>query len=130
VIVKGHPDSPRPIDAAVAAVIAYHRASWHAGEGKPAEMGPLWWDDDDRPRAPVDEIGGRPGVTERLLDAAEAAELLNVPAGWPLEQARAGNIPHVRLGRDVRFSWPALVAWARGARAGRRACVSEAPAEG
>jgi excisionase family DNA binding protein len=42
-------------------------------------------------------------VTERLLDAAEAAELLNVPAGWPLEQARAGNIPHVRLGRDVRF---------------------------
>lgn len=30
VITKDHPDSPRKIDAAVAAVIAYDRASWHA----------------------------------------------------------------------------------------------------
>ena len=30
VIQKDHPDSPRKIDAAVAAVIAYDRAAWHA----------------------------------------------------------------------------------------------------
>ncbi|MGB2953530.1 MAG: hypothetical protein WBB74_09100 [Gaiellaceae bacterium] len=28
-ITKAHPDSPRKIDAAVAAVVAYERASWH-----------------------------------------------------------------------------------------------------
>jgi excisionase family DNA binding protein len=50
-------------------------------------------------------------VTDRLLDAAEVAELLNVPKSWPLEQARAGRIPHVRLGRYVRFRESAIVAW-------------------
>jgi excisionase family DNA binding protein len=48
---------------------------------------------------------------ERLLNAAELAERLNVPAKWPLEQARAGNIPHMRLGRYVRFSWPDVETW-------------------
>jgi excisionase family DNA binding protein len=50
-------------------------------------------------------------VTDRLLDAAAVAEMLNVPPGWPLEQARAGRIPHVRLGRYVRFRESAIVAW-------------------
>jgi excisionase family DNA binding protein len=50
-------------------------------------------------------------LTERLLTAAEVAVLLNVPKGWPLEQARAGNIPHVRLGRYVRFRESAIVVW-------------------
>ena len=30
VVTKEHPDSPRRIDVAVAAVIAYERACWHA----------------------------------------------------------------------------------------------------
>ena len=42
-------------------------------------------------------------VSERLLDARAAAELLSVPASWMLAQARAGKVPHVRLGRYVRF---------------------------
>lgn len=50
-------------------------------------------------------------MTDRLLDATELAERLNVPAGWPLEQARAGNIPHIKLGRYVRFSWPDIEEW-------------------
>ncbi len=29
VVTKSHPDSPRRIDAAVAAIIAYERAVWH-----------------------------------------------------------------------------------------------------
>jgi hypothetical protein len=30
-------------------------------------------------------------MSERLLTAAELAERLNVPAGWPLEQARGAD---------------------------------------
>ena len=33
IVTKAHPDSPRKIDAAVAAVVAYERASWHAANG-------------------------------------------------------------------------------------------------
>ncbi len=43
------------------------------------------------------------GVTERLIDAKAAGELLSVPHTWVLEQARHDRIPHVRLGRYVRF---------------------------
>jgi excisionase family DNA binding protein len=46
-----------------------------------------------------------------LLDAKGAAELLNVPASWVLAEARAGRIPHVRLGRYVRFDVSELQAW-------------------
>jgi excisionase family DNA binding protein len=51
---------------------------------------------------------------DRLLTAGEVAELLAVPATWPLEQARAGHIPHVRLGRYVRFRREAVLAWVDG----------------
>jgi excisionase family DNA binding protein len=57
-------------------------------------------------------------VSERLLDAKELAERLNVPANWPLEQARAGTIPHVRLGRYVRFQWDDVAAWLETVKAG------------
>jgi excisionase family DNA binding protein len=51
-----------------------------------------------------------PGV---LLDAVGAGRLLSVPASWVLAQARADRIPHVRLGRYVRFSPDELEAWWR-----------------
>jgi len=47
----------------------------------------------------------------RLLDAEQAGQLLNVPASWMLAQARAGRIPHVRLGHYVRFDRDELLAW-------------------
>jgi excisionase family DNA binding protein len=50
-------------------------------------------------------------VTERLLTAEQAGELLNVPPSWVLAQARADRIPHVRLGRYVRFDAGELEAW-------------------
>jgi len=59
-------------------------------------------------------------VSDRLLDAAELAERLNVPKNWPLEQARAGNIPHLRLGRYVRFEWSAIEEWKAELRSGGR----------
>ena len=50
-------------------------------------------------------------MTGPLLDAAGAAELLSVPKTWVLAEARADRIPHVRLGRYVRFDAAELVAW-------------------
>jgi excisionase family DNA binding protein len=57
-------------------------------------------------------------VTERLLTAEELAVRLGVPAKWPLTQARAGHIPHVRLGRYVRFDVVDVEAWLETVKAG------------
>lgn len=46
-----------------------------------------------------------------LLDAKAAGRLLNVPATWVLAEARADRIPHVRLGRYVRFDADELRDW-------------------
>jgi excisionase family DNA binding protein len=50
-------------------------------------------------------------MTERLLDAPELAELLNVPVGWVRQETRAGRIQHVRLGRYVRYVKADVLAW-------------------
>jgi excisionase family DNA binding protein len=62
------------------------------------------------------EVGG---VTDRLLNASEVAERLNVPESWVREQTRAGQLPHVELGRYRRYSWPAVADWLEGQRAGQ-----------
>jgi excisionase family DNA binding protein len=48
-----------------------------------------------------------------LLDQKEAAKLLNVPASWIMAEARADRLPHVRLGRYVRFDADQLEEWWR-----------------
>jgi excisionase family DNA binding protein len=48
-----------------------------------------------------------------LIDAKAAGRLLGVPHTWVLEEARHDRIPHIRLGRYVRFEAEALLAWAR-----------------
>jgi len=50
-------------------------------------------------------------VSDPLLDAVGAAELLNVPKSWVLAEARADRIPHLRLGRYVRFEEAELTVW-------------------
>ena len=50
-------------------------------------------------------------MTAPLLDANQAGELLNVPPTWVLAEARANRIPHVRLGRYVRFVPEVLEEW-------------------
>lgn len=47
--------------------------------------------------------------SRRLLTATEAAEVLSVDAPWLLRQAREGRIPHVRLGKYVRFDPDAII---------------------
>ena len=53
-----------------------------------------------------------------LLDAEQAAELLNVPASWVSTEARADRLPHVRLGRYVRFEEDELLDWCKAQRRG------------
>ncbi|HEX5307631.1 MAG TPA: helix-turn-helix domain-containing protein [Solirubrobacteraceae bacterium] len=55
-----------------------------------------------------------------LLDARQAAAILNVPASWIAAEARAGRIPHVRLGRYVRFNSDELMRWCDGRTIGPR----------
>ena len=52
-------------------------------------------------------------MTEPLIDAKAAGQLLGVPHTWVLEQARHDRIPHIRLGRYVRFDAEAVIAYAR-----------------
>jgi excisionase family DNA binding protein len=46
-----------------------------------------------------------------LIDAKAASRLLGVPHTWLLAQARAGTIPHHRLGHYVRFNPDDLAHW-------------------
>lgn len=65
-----------------------------------------------------------------LLDAEQAGALLNVPPSWVLAQARADRIPHVRLGRDVRFDADELWAWVRERAAGPTQPPAAGPRDG
>jgi excisionase family DNA binding protein len=53
-------------------------------------------------------VSGGAQMTDRLLDAAEVAELLNVPVSWVRESTRSGAMSCVRLGRYVRFETAAV----------------------
>lgn len=55
-------------------------------------------------------ITGTGGFTP-LIDAKAASRLLGVPHTWLLAQARAGQIPHHRLGHYVRFNPDDLRDW-------------------
>ena len=57
-------------------------------------------------------------MTDRLLTAAEVAELLGVPEGWGRERTRAGQLPHVALGRYRRYDRADVEAWLDAQKAG------------
>jgi excisionase family DNA binding protein len=50
-------------------------------------------------------------VSDRLLDAKAIAERLGVPESWVRESARSGAIPHVQLGRYIRFDLADVEKW-------------------
>lgn len=54
-----------------------------------------------------------PSPAEPLLDADEAARQLSVTARWLEDSARAGIIPHVKLGRFIRFRVSEIAAHCR-----------------
>lgn len=45
------------------------------------------------------------------LTIQEAAELLRVKVGWIYERTRTNSIPHVKLGKYLRFDRDELIAW-------------------
>jgi excisionase family DNA binding protein len=48
---------------------------------------------------------------EVILVAAEVAALLRVTTAWAYAETRANRLPHVRLGRYVRYRESAIRAW-------------------
>lgn len=54
------------------------------------------------------------------MDADAIAELLDVPATWVREHARANTIPHYQLGRYVRFRVDEVLVWLEECRSGGR----------
>lgn len=51
------------------------------------------------------------GDPRALLTAVEVAERLRVTKFWVYAEVRAGRLPHVRLGRYVRFRAGAIDSW-------------------
>jgi excisionase family DNA binding protein len=51
------------------------------------------------------------GLTEPLLNADEAAQLLHVPRSTLYELVRSRHLPHVRVGRSLRFTGSQLAGW-------------------
>ena len=56
-------------------------------------------------------MSGGGGDAAKLLTAEEVADRLDVGVKWVWAQARAGRIPHVKLGRYKRFRSEAINAW-------------------
>lgn len=66
----------------------------------------------------MNESNAGDGGYQPLLTADQAGALLSVPASWVLAEARAERIPHVRLGRYVRFDAGELEVWWQSRRRG------------
>jgi excisionase family DNA binding protein len=62
----------------------------------------------DRLRLTV-RTGSDPGA--RLLEAEEVARYLGMRTDWVYREVRAGRLPHIRLGRAVRFRRESIEAW-------------------
>lgn len=51
------------------------------------------------------------GDSARLLEAEDVANYLGVRTDWVYREVRAGRLPHIRLGRAVRFRSESIEAW-------------------
>ena len=52
-------------------------------------------------------------TTEVLLTVPEVAELLGVERSWIQRAVKRGEIPHLRLGRYLRFRETSIAEWIR-----------------
>ena len=50
-------------------------------------------------------------ASPRLLTAVEMAEMLAVPVSWIYGKTSSGEIPHVKVGRYVRFKAGEVLRW-------------------
>lgn len=49
--------------------------------------------------------------TQRLLTVREAAEQISMSVSWLRKAVAAGTVPHLKIGRAVRFDGNQLVEW-------------------
>jgi excisionase family DNA binding protein len=54
-----------------------------------------------------------PAPRDKLWNAEELAEFLGVTRGHVYEMRRSSDIPHVKMGRALRFYKPDVLNWAR-----------------
>ncbi len=64
---------------------------------------------------------GEPGRGLAWLTIADAAALLGVKKSWLDQRTRTKRIPHLKLGKYVRFDQDELLAWLNQFRRGRAA---------
>ena len=63
------------------------------------------------PEVVTDELDQGLGDPFEMLTAGEVATWLRVTKDWVYTQTRAGHIPHVSLGRYVRYRRTAVAEW-------------------
>jgi excisionase family DNA binding protein len=61
-------------------------------------------------------------VTERLLTAAELAEMLGFSAATVVDWAEAGKLPGFKVGTRLRFRWSEVSEWLEAQRFGPAPC--------
>jgi excisionase family DNA binding protein len=61
----------------------------------------------------IEDQGAINFLTEPLLNAEEAAKLLHVPRSTLYELVRSRHLPHIRVGRGLRFTRRDLAEWVR-----------------
>lgn len=59
-------------------------------------------------------------LTGRYLSVEECSELLGVPKSWLYERTRRKKIPHLKLGKYIRFNMEELTTWLEDQRRGTR----------
>jgi excisionase family DNA binding protein len=69
--------------------------------------------------SPTDPATTASPLSEPLLDSEAAAALLAVRRSWIYEAVRDGRLPHVKVGRHIRFLRADLESWVFAQRRGR-----------
>jgi excisionase family DNA binding protein len=69
--------------------------------------------------SPTDPAAMPSPLSEPLLDSDAAAALLSVRRSWIYEAVRDGRLPHVKVGRHIRFLRADLESWVFAQRRGR-----------
>jgi excisionase family DNA binding protein len=67
------------------------------------------------------------GHADDLLTADEVAAMLRMKRAWVYAATRRGALPHVRLGRYVRYRRGAVTAWIESIEQGARTARQAAP---
>ena len=55
---------------------------------------------------------------DRLMNAGEVADVLQVRVSWVREATREGRLPHIALGRYRRYRQAEILAWVQDQRRG------------